>query len=240
VASISLVAFDLDDTLYSERAFVRSGFRVVSDYLVRAGIADRPLFDDFEVAFQNGVRGNTFNRVLAESGIEPTEELVQRLVAIYQSHRSPYGVVRPDIRLYDDADRALADLKARGLRVVLISDGDLLAQETKVRALGLARRMDAIVLTGAWEKRFSKPHPRAFREVAERFSLSPQACVYVADNPTKDFQGPSEALWRPSIWVRRPDGIYRDAVLADGRLVSATAADLTGLAATLEGLFGPP
>ena len=61
---ISLVAFDLDDTLYPERAFVRSGFRVVSDYLLRSGIVNRRLFSDLEAAFESGIRGRTFNHVL--------------------------------------------------------------------------------------------------------------------------------------------------------------------------------
>ena len=233
---ISLVAFDLDDTLFPERAFVRSGFRVVSDYLLRSGIVNRRLFSDLEAAFESGIRGRTFNHVLAAAGVEPTERLVADLVEVYRSRRLPDGVVRPDIHLYKDADRVLAHLAEQGVRVGLISDGPLVAQQAKIEALGLSERMDAITLTDAWGRDFWKPHPRAFREMAEHFSLSPAVCVYVADNPEKDFQGPAAARWLPSVWLRRHDGLYREAAVPERGLVSATVEDLSALPEVLAGL----
>jgi len=237
LAAISLVAFDLDDTLYPERAFVRSGFRAVSDHLARTGVVDHPVEADFEAVFDAGVRGRTFNHVLEALGVEPTERLIRDLVRIYRSHRSPSGARRPEIALYPDADRALTDLEASGLRRALVSDGALEAQQAKVEALGLAERLDAIVLTDAWGPQFWKPHPRAFRELTDRFGLMPGECLYVADNPAKDFQGPAEAGWRPSIRVRRKDGLHRDAPLSDPRQVCATVPGLEGLAGFIESLF---
>ena len=233
---IRLVAFDLDDTLYPERAFVASGFRAVAEYLVRAHLADRPIADDLQTAFDAGIRGRTFDHVLAACGIEPNEKLIRDLVRIYRSHRSPYGARRPEIALYPDADRALADLEACGLRRALVSDGPLEAQQAKVEALGLADRLDAVVLTDAWGRQFWKPHPRAFRELADRFGLTPGECLYVADNPAKDFQGPAEAGWRPSVRVRRKDGLHRDAPLSDPGQVCATVQGLGDLAGFIESL----
>jgi len=68
--------------------------------------------------------------------------------------------------------------------------------------------MDAVILTDEWGRPFWKPHPRAFVELASRLAARPTDCVYVADNPEKDFQGPAAAGWRPSIWIRRPGGLY--------------------------------
>jgi putative hydrolase of the HAD superfamily len=239
LAAISLVAFDLDDTLYPERAFVRSGFHAVSEYLVRAGVVDRPVAADLEAAFDAGVRGRTFNHVLEALDIEPSEKLIRDLVGIYRSHRSPYGFVRPDIRLHPDADRALADLRARGFHLGLISDGPLDAQQVKVDALGLAERLDAVVLTEAFGREYRKPHPRAFRDLAECLGVPAEACIYVADNPSKDFQGPAAAGWRPSIRVLRPGGLYGDAPLSEPRLVAAMVSSLDGLAGLLESLSCP-
>jgi len=236
---VRLVAFDLDDTLYPECAFVRSGFRAVSAYLVRTGVVDRPIEADLETAFEAGVRGQTFNHVLEALDVEPSAKLIRDLVGIYRSHRSPYGFVPPDIRLHPDADHALADLRARGFHLGLISDGPLDAQQVKVDALGLTERLDAVVLTEALGCEFRKPHPRAFRDLAERLGAPPGACIYVADNPSKDFQGPAAAGWRPSIQVRRPDGLYGDVFLSEPRLVSATVASLDGLAGLLESLSCP-
>ena len=251
-----LVAFDLDDTLYPESAFVRSGFRVVSDYLERRGIVRRPLEPDFQAAFEAGVRGRIFDRVLEAAGVPPTPDLIRTLVDVYRSHRlpapsaaegsaaegpaqdgrGPDGLVRPAIRLFDDADRALAHLRREGLRLGLISDGPLEAQRLKVETLGLPDRLDAIVLTDQWGKDCWKPHPRAFQELARRLAVDPASCLYVADNPQKDFDGPAAAGWSPSVWIRRPDGLYRDAPLADARLVAATISSLDDLGEAIAGL----
>jgi putative hydrolase of the HAD superfamily len=229
----ALIAFDLDDTLSPERAFVRSGFRAASDWLLEAGIASCPLDAAFQAAFDGGLRRRTFDHVLRDAGIEPAPDLIQRLVRVYRTHCWPGGGRRPDIRLYTDADRALGRLRARGVGLGLVSDGALEAQETKVRALGLAGRLHAVILTGAWPPEFSKPHPRAFEELAARLRVEPRAAVYVADNPAKDFQGPARAGWRPSIRIRRPDGLHRDAPLAADAPVAATLDTLDALESAL-------
>jgi len=236
VPAISLVAFDLDDTLYPERAFVRSGFHVVSDYLVREGVVGRSLAPDFEAAFERGVHGDIFDRVLRAAGVEPTPELIHTLVEVYRSHRSRHGFVRPDLRLYDDAARALEHLAGRGVRQGVISDGPLAAQTTKVEARGLAKSVDAVILTDVWGTAYWKPHPRAFRDMAERLGVEPAACVYVADNPEKDFDGPAAAGWRPSVWIRRGDGVYREAAPPAASLLAATITTLDGLDEVLRGL----
>jgi putative hydrolase of the HAD superfamily len=257
---IALVAFDLDDTLYPERAFIRSGFRAVSDYLQRERLVRRPLWPDLEAGFEAGVRDHAFDRALAAAGVTPTPPLIQTLVEIYRTRRLPDGPAPLDIRLYEDADRALTDLRRAGLRLGLVSDGPLAAQEAKVRALDLESRLDALLLTDAWGADFWKPSPRAFAEMARRLAVEPRACLYVADNPEKDFDGPAAAGWAPSVRVRRPDGLYRDAPFggaAGGRsgrgqspsavrgtvpfsdaplVLAATIADLGGLAAVLDRL----
>ena len=227
------MAFDLDDTLYPERQFVRSGFRAVSRYLLAEGIVRRPLDRDFLAALEAGRRGRVFNHVLEAEGIEPAEPLIRQLVRVYRTHRLPGGPVRPAIGLYDDARRALADLRGQGLRLGLVSDGPTECQETKVEALGLRGLLDAAILTGRWGREFWKPHPRAFREMAARLDAPPEACVYVADNPAKDFVGPAAAGWQASIRVCRADGLYRDAALAEGSAVAATIATLDPLAGLL-------
>jgi putative hydrolase of the HAD superfamily len=233
---IRLVAFDLDDTLYPERAFVVSGFRVVSDHLLAVGMVDHPLAGDLLAAFDAGVRGRTFNYVLEGCGVEVGETLVRKLVEIYRSHRLPSGARRPEIALYADADQTLTDLRAAGLKTALVSDGPLIAQQAKIEALGLAERLDALILTDAWGPRFWKPHPRAFRELADRFGARPEECLYVADNPAKDFAGPATAGWRPCVRVRRGDGFHREVPLGDPSQVAATMPDLSLLRGFIESL----
>jgi len=233
---ILLVAFDLDDTLYPERAFVRSGFRVVSEYLLQAGLVTRPLAADFQVAFEADGSGHVFDRVLTAAGVRCDPALIETLVAVYRSHKLPSGPVRPDIQFYPDVVPALAGLRDGGLRLGVISDGPLPAQRTKVEALGVATHVDAVTLTDEWGRDFWKPHPRAFREMAERMAVPPAACVYVADNPAKDFDGPAAAGWQASVRICRANGLHSDAAPpAQGR-IAASVTDLENLPEVLDRL----
>ena len=77
----------------------------------------------------------------------------------------------------------------------VVTDGRVVTQTLKVRALGVDKFVDAIECTGLWGPRYAKPHPRAFRRLERRFALEGSACMYVGDNPAKDFQGPIGLGW---------------------------------------------
>jgi putative hydrolase of the HAD superfamily len=89
----------------------------------------------------------------------------------------------------------LDEAKARSLRLAVISDGFLGGQRQKVRALGLSRWFDPILLTDAWGRPCWKPHPRAFLKIQARYGFSPEELVYIGDNPAKDFQAPNRLGW---------------------------------------------
>lgn len=191
---------DLDDTLYLERDFVRSGFRAVAEHWERRG-GTPGLFDRAWALFHAGARGDIFDQALRQSGEEVSARKIAELVAVYRGHR-------PRIRLAEDAGRLLDRIPA-GAKVGLISDGPEATQRRKLAALGLAGCFDSVVLTGAWGAEFAKPHPRAFDETAERLGGEPSDYAYVADNPRKDFAQPRRKGWR-TVRIRRKEGLYAD------------------------------
>lgn len=193
-----LLVFDLDDTLCLERDFVRSGFRAVAAHL-QGTRGVRAFFPAAWRRFEAGERGTVFDHALAERGITPSRRLVRELVRVYRTHD-------PRLRLCPDARRFLRRPPA-ATTLAVISDGPLSAQRGKVRALGLRPLVSAIVLTGGWEPRFAKPHPRAFRLLERRFRMSGAACTYVGDNPAKDFDAPLALGWS-AIRLRRPQGLH--------------------------------
>ena len=196
---IKLVVFDLDDTLYPERQYIVGGFRAVADYLKKRLKSDYDFFPLLQDAFDAGVRGNTFNHVLEQAGIEADEHLVQKLVDVYREHE-------PTIRPHDDVIPALEALKGK-CRLGLISDGPLVSQRRKWDALGIAHFFDKVIFTDEMGREFWKPNPWAFREMTAHFDLQPEECVYAADNPQKDFIGPHEVGWR-AIGIRRQGAIH--------------------------------
>jgi putative hydrolase of the HAD superfamily len=189
VAALKALVFDLDDTLYPEDAYVRSGFQAVARWLEAAGaMPARPAFEQLWSAHERGERGHLFDDLLAACEPAATAVTVPALVQVYRNHA-------PDIRFYPGMAGLLDDARARALRIAVISDGFLEAQRRKVEALGLDRWADPILLTDQWGRDHWKPCPMAFERVQEAFGLGPEQLVYVGDNPTKDFQAPNRLGW---------------------------------------------
>ena len=207
LTGIRVIVFDLDDTLYPERAFALSGFRAVGQELRRR--MDCP-FDSAErmrVLFDDGERRKIFDKVLEELGADSSVMTVDEMVTLYRTHH-------PTIELYKDAERVLREWSGR-FRLALISDGYDETQRNKVKALQLEGRLDPIVLTGEWGRDYWKPHPRAFEEIERQTGVSGTGCVYLADNPAKDFVAPRQLGWI-SVRVRRPGSVYEAEEPPDG------------------------
>jgi putative hydrolase of the HAD superfamily len=199
VAVDHVVVLDVDDTLYLERDYVASGYaavgRQVADELGRGGFAEAAAR-----RFASGERTRIFDLVLEELGIAVTPELIDRLVGHYRDHE-------PAIAMEPDAAHFIArDAPGRGLAIV--SDGFLVAQQAKVRALGVDRaRFGPVMLTDEFGWDWWKPNERCFQHIQAHFALPPNRFAYVADNPGKDFVGPQKLGWK-TIRMRREGGLH--------------------------------
>lgn len=193
----AIVVLDIDDTLYLEREYVRSGFEAVGQELARShGCRDMAahLWADFEA----GTRGDTFDRALRQAGIEPTSDLVAHLIDRYRTHK-------PAISLLDDARRFLERVGRRPKAA--ITDGPGPSQRAKASALGLDEQLDLIVVTVDLGPGLGKPAPDAYLLVEQAFSAGPERCWYIADNPAKDFVVPLARGWQP-VRIRRPGSLH--------------------------------
>lgn len=182
------VVFDLDDTLYLERDYVRSGFACVAGLIATSADESREIAAWLGRAFDNGVRGDTFDRLLAER-----PELADRfspayLVEAYRSHA-------PSISLLPGIADLLERLRARGLRLGVLTDGPLASQRAKAEALKLDEWFDPVLLTASREEGFTKPGALGFEWIAAIWHLPPAELAYIADNPRKDFVGPRNLGW---------------------------------------------
>ncbi len=185
------VIFDLDDTLYSEKDYVNSGFHAVSEYL--GGGFEKQLFNLFEEGKP------AIDVLLQQLGREEEKKIV---IDIYRNHK-------PDIELYDGVVELIKSIKASGKKVGVITDGRPEGQRKKLEALGLYDLVDDIIITDELGGiQFRKPCDIAFRIMANRWRVNPADIVYVGDNATKDFQAPKQLGMR-YIWFQNSNGLYR-------------------------------
>lgn len=203
---IRAVVFDLDDTLFPERDFVLSGFRAVGNWLARER-GRRGFAEAAQDLFDAGHRGKVFDEACARLGVPADEAPIQQLVQVYREHK-------PSLSLHADARWALDYFSGRK-KLGLLTDGYLVTQRNKVEALGIASRFDAIVYSDELGRANWKPSPIPYRKAMEALQCAGPECVYVADNPAKDFVAAKELNWL-TVQICRPSGEY-EAGAADAR-----------------------
>lgn len=216
------VVFDLDDTLFLERDYVYSGFCAVGSW-AEAELGISGLAESAWSAFERGVRGSTFQEALTERGIEPRAELVAQLVTVYRSHA-------PRIKMLEDACVCIEALQPRTLLAV-VTDGPKESQHAKAVAMATHQWANPVVLTADLGSGASKPSPKAFIEVQVATGASGDDCVYVADNPLKDFTGPRSCGWR-TVRVRRSGSLH--VAVPSGPDVDVDVTELTVLPTLLD------
>ena len=100
------------------------------------------------------------------------------------------------------------DLRSKGIKVGVITDGRPEGQRNKIEVLGLAGLVDNIIITDELGGiQFRKPCDIAFRIMQTLWKLPASQMVYVGDNPVKDFQAPQQ-LGMKSVWLKNIDGLY--------------------------------
>ncbi|MCW4463450.1 HAD family hydrolase [Sphingomonas sp. BT-65] len=192
------IVFDLDDTLYRESEYVRSGIRSVDIWVQwQLGV---PGFAATAIRLWNaGRRELLFDATLAELGAPADPSTIAAMVAVYRDHV-------PRIRLATDARVFLAG--DHGFSLALISDGFGKTQRRKAAVLGLPRYpFDPLIFTDDWGRDYWKPHRRAFEAVEAAHRGRSSRFVYVADNPAKDFLAPRALGWA-TVQIDRPSAVH--------------------------------
>ena len=197
------VIFDLDDTLYSEKDYVRSGYKAVAEYL---GISDAA--GKLWIYFEQG--RPAIDEYLAEIGMEDKKT---ECLNVYRENI-------PEIELYEGASELIGKLRAKGIKVGIITDGRVNGQKNKISALGLEELVDDIIITDELGGRqFRKPNDISFRIMQNRWKLPFEQLVYIGDNPNKDFQAP-EQLGMRTIYFCNSDSIYSSDIISDIRNIA--------------------
>ncbi len=194
IQGLKAVIFDLDDTLYSEKEYVKSGYCEVAKILPRILDAKEKLWRAFEE------KKSAIDELLTSENIY-TEQLKQKCLETYRRHF-------PNVHLYAGVAEMLHLLRQKGYLIGIITDGRPEGQRAKIKALDLGKYIDHIIVTdelGGVEWR--KPNEKAFMLMKEWFGVEFSEMCYVGDNVKKDFIAP-EGLGMQSIWFHNFDGLY--------------------------------
>lgn len=185
------VIFDLDDTLYSEKQYVMSGYKAIADYLDDDNGMNK-MWNYFLIGMP------AIDMYLNEIGKSDKKNIC---LNIYREHY-------PNITLYEGVKELFDELKARKIKIGIITDGRPNGQQKKIAALGLEDIVDDIIITDELGgEQFRKPCDIAFRIMQRRWRIPYEHLVYVGDNLNKDFQAPKQLGMR-SLYFRNIEGLY--------------------------------
>lgn len=204
---VKAVVFDLDDTLISEKEYIRSGFRVVSSKVATDYKLDTKSVYDTMINLFNQSSKNVFNRLLDEFNVEYRIEYIKELIEVYRTHM-------PEVNLYEDGKEIIEYLYNNGLKLGIITDGYEVTQKNKLEVLDIDKYFECIVVTDELGREYWKPHRKAYDIVKEKLGVKYEEMIYVGDNVNKDFVTANE-LGIKTILIHREDGVYSEINIED-------------------------
>lgn len=188
IDGLDAVIFDLDDTLYSEKEYVRSGYKKLAKKFGEPEIEDE-LWSAF-------VRH------------EPAVDVVLEKHGLSDRKAEALGIYRnqdPDIHPYPGVLEMLKRIE-KSKKVAIITDGRPEGQRAKLRALGL-EKVPFVITDELGGVEYRKPNLKAFKMMFEKLNTLPEYAAYIGDNIHKDFIAPEKlGMW--CIWFKNKDGLY--------------------------------
>lgn len=185
------IIFDLDDTLYSEKEYIRSGYKKIGELLQRPEAAEKMWY-----YFKN-------NKAAIDMYLTEIGEIDKKSICL-----DAYRNQMPEISLYDGVQELLTMLKNKGIKLGIITDGRPEGQRKKLQALRLEEMVDDIIITDELGgTQFRKPNDISFRIIQNRWRIPFEQIMYVGDNYNKDFQACKQLGMR---WkhFQNKDGLY--------------------------------
>ena len=175
-----VVVFDLEDTLYQEMDFLKSGYQAVADYITKS-VGKDDLYTEMIEAYQAGEK-DVFQKVLDDHQLTIDKS---ELLDIYRYHF-------PQIHLDSKVRSVLKHLQGN-CHLALITDGRPRTKRNIINALGVSDYFDWSNVYISDEVGHLKTAPYSFEKIMETYPDCQY--IYVGDNPAKDFLAPNKLGW---------------------------------------------
>jgi putative hydrolase of the HAD superfamily len=180
------IVFDLDDTLYPQEAFKRSGFAVVAGWVAKQYDFNPSLIiTELEGIMRR--KGASYPYMFDDlvGRLNMDKSNISLMVQVFIDHE-------PTINCYPGVHALLYRLRKK-FKLGLLTDGRLAVQRRKIKALGLETEFDEILCSDRIG--LEKPAKELYEWFEKKFKMSGKCLVYVGDNPNKDFYGANIQGW---------------------------------------------
>ncbi|WNH12223.1 HAD family hydrolase [Thalassobellus suaedae] len=171
----TIIAFDLDDTIYNELDYLKSAYKEIAVSLDKENWLK--LYAHMLSLYRS--KKNVFD-ILSRSYKIEKEKLIEQ-----------YRVHKPIIKPFDYLIPLLIKIKKMNGKIAIITDGRELTQNNKIKSLGLNKYLDLIIISEVVGT--EKPNENNFKILELKFPN--HNYIYIADNYKKDFITPNARKW---------------------------------------------
>lgn len=195
---IKAVLFDLGGTLIRTadipviyKSILESfDVKVSIDQIARAHATNEEEFDVVKGQLELGrdfwIRWNS--RVLEKAGVQQDREfLAKKIDELWWEHS--------DLQVYPDVMVTIAQLKAEGVRIGVVTNGLKSDFQRILRKLKLTNCFDVVVGVDACNK--GKPDGEIFLYALDKLGVRPEETVFVGDSVKYDYEGAKRAGIKP-------------------------------------------
>ncbi|WP_372762453.1 HAD-IA family hydrolase [Pseudoalteromonas sp.] len=214
ISPVSVLSFDLDDTLYDNRPIITAAVQAQLDYLnalpgfgqqgpqfwqhCREQVAQQQpeLIDDV-----TQWRQHTLRLALAKLGFKG-QELAQHANSAYQA----FADARSNIAVSQEV-LTLLDKLSQHFRLIAITNGNV-----EVERFNLKDKFELVLQAGRHGK--AKPHSSLFDQAAAHFKIKNSNILHIGDSLDSDVQGANNAGCQ-SVWLNNQAHVYAYKGLAD-------------------------
>jgi putative hydrolase of the HAD superfamily len=212
---------DLDDTLLKSSKLYDRALRFTSDFLAEEyelnkerfykNISEKHLIvhRNFPTVHTRHSRILVYRMALEQLDIDYDLTLLPMVEDMY------WDFFMENVEIFEEVPETLAKIKAAGLKVGIVSDGDLALRIRKIKASNLMPYIDKLVASE--EVIFEKPFSAIFTLALSRLSVEPGNAVMLGNDYKSDVRGAQMVRIRAGIFNPHKDG----AVLNDDGSVDA-------------------
>jgi putative hydrolase of the HAD superfamily len=224
------ILFDLDDTIISAGPRSLMMQTVTEEFAHLLPMPPRTAGEALEAAYQafwsDETRHGAWRMRIREARIHIVEQLFetwrpnapQLTREVARAFGERIHALREENACFPGAVETIDELRARGVKLALVTNGAAEPQRQKVARFDLARRFDHVQIEG--EAGFGKPAERAYRHALQALGVTPQQAWMVGDNLEWEVAAPQRlgifAIWHdhlgeglPAESPVQPDRIIR-------------------------------
>ncbi|MDP6369263.1 MAG: TIGR02253 family HAD-type hydrolase [Planctomycetota bacterium] len=239
MSALRAILFDIDDTLFSTTEIARHARRNAVEAMIERGLkldADTVLRELDEVISEFGSNyAHHYEKLLQRLPPEALAGLNPSLVisaGIVSYHDTKFQELKP----FADVAPLLADLRAAGMHLGVVTHGWTVKQAEKLVRLRLLRFFDPLAVIISEQVGISKPNPKLYAKALRELDLPASEVLYVGDNPTHDI-APPQSLGMRAAWIKRAakhdlagTGIQPDHVVEDFEGLRTVLREVYGIA----------